>query len=374
MLEVIFDPNNYPFWILVSAIIIGTFAAILRPFSTYVAFVYPNAKFEAIGNPFINERELNRIIDSKNISDFKDTLNASKDYNISGDSIYEIQKSLDENFIETIEMMKKDSSKKMNGFYEIYTKKIDIYLVKNAIKNKLDNKKINENIIDQAILPATKEALTKMIDSEKQNLPPILKNCGFEKEIIDAITEEKIDYMRLDTAIDNHIIELIKRVKVPYNCNKAKQRFVNNILDIVNIKNVLRAKQLGYDAESIKKLTLGEGQEIATWKLKEITEADSVPQIISSLEGTSYYNALKNSIEDYDKEQSVQILENALDSHLLKLVREISTKNFVTIGPTLRFIISKEFEIKNLKIIVKGIGEDITSDIIKPLLIREASI
>ena len=374
MLDVIFDPNNYPFWIIVSSIIIGTFAAIMRPFSTYVAFVYPNAKFEAIGNPFITEKELNRIIDSKNISDFKETLNSSKDYNISGENVYEIQKSLDDNFIETIGMMKKDSSNKMKDFYEIYTKKLDIYLIKNAVKQNINDKKINENIINQAILPGTKDALKGIIDSEKQNLPNILKNYGFEKEITDIITEEKIDYMRFDTTIDKHIIELIKRVKVPYNCDKAKQKFVNHLIDLINVKNVLRAKQIGYDTESIKKLTLGEGQEIAPWKLKEITEVETVPQVISSLEGTSYYDALKNAIEDYDKEKSVQILENALDSHLLKIVSDISTQNFVTIGPTFRFIISKEFEIKNLKIIIKGIGEEITSDIIKPLLIREASI
>ena len=374
MLDVIFDPNNYPFWIIISSIIIGVFAAIMRPFSTYVAFVYTNAKFEAIGNPFLSEKELNRIIDNKNISDFKDTLNSSKDYNISGDSVYDIQKSLDDNFIETIEMMKKDSSKKMKDFYEAYTKKFDIYLIKNAVKHKLEDKEINENIIDQAVLPETMNALKKIIEFEKQNLQTILKDYGFEKEIIDIITEEKIDYMRFDTAIDKHIIELIKHVKVPYNCDKAKQRFVNHLIDIINVKNVLRAKQLGYEIDSIKKLILGEGQEIASWKLKEISETEKVPQIISSLEGTSYYNALKNAIEDYDKEGSVQILENALDGHLLKLVRDISTQNFVTIGPTFRFIISKEFEIKNLKIIVKGIGEEITSDIIKSLLIREASI
>ena len=373
MLEVIFDPNNYPFWVIISSIIIGVFAAIIRPFSTYVAFAYPNAKFEAIGNPFINEKELNRIIDSKNLSDFKDTLNSSKDYNISGDSVYEIQKSLDDNFIGTIEMMKKDSSKKMKGFYEIYTKKLDIYLIKNAVKHKIDDKEINENIINQAVLPETMDTIKRITESEKQNLPDILKNYGFEKEVIDIITEEKIDFMRFDTAIDKNIIELIKRVKVPYNCDKAKQRFVNHLTDIINVKNVLRAKQLNYDTDSIKKLILGEGQEIAPWKLKEISEIETVPQVISSLEGTSYYDALKNVIEEYDKERSVQILENALDGHLLKVVRDISTQNFVTIGPTFRFIISKEFEIKNLKIIVKSIGEEINSDIIKPLLIREAS-
>ena len=80
---------------------------------------------------------------------------------------------------------------------------------------------------------------------------------------------------------------------------------------------------------------------------------------------------MKDIIENYAKDKSVQVLENALDSNLLRLVENISTKNYVTIGPTIRFIVSKEFEIENLKIIVKGINENLSSDIIKPFLVRE---
>ena len=372
MFELIFDPYNYPFWVLVIAIIAGVIVAISRPFSTYVMFAYPNAKFEAIGNPFVTERELSRVADSRDLSGFKDALNASKDYDLSGDNTYEIQQSLDDNLIQAIEMMQKDSSKKMNDFFNTYIGKLDIYLIKNAIKNKLEDKKIDEKTIDKAILPNTKTLLQEIKDSEKQNMPELLKNYGFEKEVLEVFSEENIDYLKLDTAIDKHIIDKIKQVKVPYKCDKAKQRFANNIIDITNVKNVLRAKQLGYEEESIKKLFLGEGQEIAPWKLKEISEADSVPQVISSLEGTSCYDALKNAIEDYDKEGSVQVLENALDSHFLTLMENISTQNYVTIGPTIRFIVSKEYEIKNLKIIAKGVGERLSSDIIKSLLIKEA--
>ena len=372
MFDLIFDPYNYPFWVLVTAIIAGVIVVISRPFSTYVMFAYPNAKFEAIGNPFVTERELSRVVDSRDLSGFKDALNASKDYDLSGDNTYEIQQSLDNNLTQTIEMMQKDSSKKMNHFFNTYFEKLDIYLIKNAIKNKLENKKIDEKAIGKAILPKTKTLLQEIKDSEKQNIPELLKNYGFEKEVLEVFSEESIDYLKLDTAIDKHIIDKIKQVKVPYKCDKAKQRFVNNTIDITNVKNVLRAKQLGYDEESIKKLLLGEGQEIAPWKLKEISEADSVPQVISSLEGTSYYDPLKNAIEDYNKEGSVQVLENALDSHFLKLVGNISTQNYVTIGPSIRFIVSKEYEIQNLKIIAKGVGEGLSSDIVKSFLIKEA--
>ena len=95
--------------------------------------------------------------------------------------------------------------------------------------------------------------------------------------------------------------------------------------------------------------------------------------VISALEGTSYFNVLKDSIEQYNKEGSVQVLENALDGLLIKLVKDISLQNFLNLGPTLRFLVSKEFEIKNLKVVAKGIGENLSSDLIKDLLIKEAA-
>ena len=158
---------------------------------------------------------------------------------------------------------------------------------------------------------------------------------------------------------------------MPYKCEQGKRRFVKTLTDIINIKNVLRAKQLGYDEESCKKLFIGEGREIPPWKYNELSELESVSQIINSLEGTSYYDALKDTIEIYNKEQSVQVLETALDSLLLKHVRDISTQNYISIGPTIRFLVSKEFEIRNLKIITKGVSENISPDVIKTFLVKE---
>lgn len=372
MLETIFDPNNSIFWLLIIIIIAGAVAIISRPFSSYIKFVYPNAKFETIGNLYIKEKELNRIVDNNSLDDFKEALNSSKDYKITGENISEIQSSLDKNFFETINMMKKDSSKKMEKFFDSYIEKLDLYLLKNAIKNKLDSKDIDEKILDGAILKSTKTLILEIKNSDKNDLIGVLKTNGYNKEILALFSESKIDYIKLDTEFDKYIFEKIRNIKVPYKCDKAKNLFLNHSMDLRNIKNALRAKQLGYDSDSINKLFIGEGQEIAKWKLKEISEADSIPHIISSLEGTSYYNSLKNVIEDYNKEKSVQIFENALNCHFLKIVKNISLQNYSTIGPTIRFIISKEFEIINLKIITKGIGEDLKVDFIKSLLVKEA--
>jgi V/A-type H+-transporting ATPase subunit C len=269
--------------------------------------------------------------------------------------------------------MQEDSSKKMKNFYDAYLEKIDNHLVKNEIKNIINGIESDKTIINQAILQNTKELLNQIFDIEKENISKILKNFGYDDETIKALSDKKVDFLTIDNIIDKHIIKKFKQVKVPYKCEQAKHRFINTIIDIQNIKNILRAKQLGYEKTYYDKLFLGDGQEIAYWKFKEMTETEDVSQVISCLEGTSYYTLLKDNIENYTKEKSVQVLEKALDCHFLKLVSDISTKNYSSIGPSIRFLVSKEFEIMNLKIIAKGIAENLDSDMFKDLLVMEIS-
>jgi len=374
LLENIFDPNNYLFWILVIGVLVGIIGFVFRSILVNFAFVYPNAKFEAIGNPFLSGKELSRVFNSKDIINFKEVLNTSRDYKVTGDTTYELQRSLDQHFIQTIEMMRKDSSKKMNDFFDIYLEKLDFYLIKNILKKRMNNEKIDEKIVEESNTQTIKKFIFKLIDCKKEEIPLILKNHGFSKEIIVASSAEKVDFLTLDNAIDKYIINRFKQLKVPHNCVKAKQKFLNYFIDISNIKNVLRAKHIGYDKDACNKLFLGEGQEIADWKFKQMAETISVSEIITVLTGTSYHNPLKDMLENYNKEKSVQVLENTLDVQFLKIIRDISVENYITIGPTLRFIISKEFEIKNLKIIAKGVGEGLSTDLIQKFVITESGL
>jgi vacuolar-type H+-ATPase subunit C/Vma6 len=358
---------------LIIIVIAGAVAIISRPFSTYVKFVYPNAKFEAMGNPYITDNILTTIVDSKNLDDFKDSVNSSKNYKIEGETTSDIQESLDKAFLQIIEMMKKDSSNKMANFYHTYLEKMDMYLIKNELKNKLLGITSKEETSNRAILPETKELLQKISDADKEKLPDIVKTYGFSEDIQQSLRGDSSGFLSLDSSIDRYVINKLVEVDVPYKCNPGLQKFVKTFIDIRNIKNVLRAKQLEYDKQSCMKLFIGDGHELASWKYQELSDVDSVSQVITNLEGTSYYDSLKNSIERYNTEKSVQVLENALDCYFLKIIRDISTQNFVTIGPTIRFITSSEFEIKNLKTIAKGVGEHLPAEIIKQFLITEVN-
>lgn len=370
MLDFLFDPFNYLFWIFILIIIIGAITIIWRPFNIYVQFAYINAKVEAIGNPFLTEKELNRLIELKNITEFKDTLNTNKDYDIIGNNSNEIHMSLDDNFKKTIEQSKNDSSKKIKELFNIFYEKIDFYMIKIIIKNKLRNVSINEIELENINLQKTKRLISEIIDSEIEKISEILIKYGFDEEISNVNFTNDVDFILLDNIMDRYIINQFKNVKVPSKCINGKKDFVNRMSDIKNIKNILRAKNLGYDEKNCNKLFLGDGQEISSWKYKELSQNEDVYQIISNMEGVSYYNILKDSIEKFNQEKSTQIFEKLLDEYYLNNLKEISIQNYVHIGPILRFLISKEYEIMNLKIISKGIEEKINSDIIKNIIVK----
>ena len=371
MLEELFNPSGYSFWILIISIIVGTIAIISRPFSSYVKFVYPNAKYETMGNPYVAEKNLSILIESKNLIDFKESLTSLKDYKITGEDTFEIQKSLDELFYKTIEMMKKDCSKKMYDFYNVFIEKIDMYYVKKELRNKLDTNEVDEKSIESVIQPDIKKLIYNMKETDKDNLSHVLKDFGFNEDVEKELKNEKIDYFEIENKIDRYIIDRFFKVKVPYKCNQGKDTFIKTYLDIQNIKFLLRCKQIGFIKDICMKYFNGEGKEIAKWKYEQLADMDGVGQIISGLEGTSYYEILKNSIEEYNKEKTVQVLETRLDTLFLKILRDISIQNYTTIGPTIRFLIFKEYEIQNLKVIAKGIAEDLPKDIIKKFLILE---
>ncbi|MBN2603571.1 MAG: V-type ATPase subunit [Candidatus Thermoplasmatota archaeon] len=371
MFDVLLDPHNYPFWVLVIALIAGAIAVIARPFFAYLKFVYPNAKYEAIGNPFLRERELQKPMESKTLEDFKETINTNKDYNIQGETTKEIQQSLDKSYIQTIEMMKKDSSKKMNDFFDLFIEKNDIQILKLVLKQKIFNQTTVENISKETVLPKYKTLIENLINSSIEEIPLTIKE--FPDYIVKLFSEKEISPLKIDQVFDRYFIERFKKIKVPYKCNQAKNQFVKTLVDHYNIKNVLRAKKIGYNKEDYSFLFMGEGLEIASWKFNEIVDAEEVPEVISTLEGTSYFDSLKDSVERFTKEGTVQVLENALDAQFLSHVKNLSLKNYGTIGPTLRFIISKEFEIRNLKIISKGISEHLSSDIMKKWFVLETA-
>jgi V/A-type H+-transporting ATPase subunit C len=370
--EEVLNPSSPLFWLTILIIlgVVSTFIA--RSFKTYVKFIYPNAKFEAIGNPFIQERELTALIDTPSLEVLKDRLNTLRDYQVDGQTAAAIQQSLDQNFLRTLSMMQQDSTKNLHAFYDLYLQKMDFYLIKNEVKRILQGNK-NTLSPESALTPQTQQILEQMQNASKENVSELLSSLGFNEEVRAEVSKEQPDLQVLDVLFDKQYVDTLMDLRVPHKCEQAYYDFIKNMIDMLTIKHLLRAKQLVLPPDRCKTFYLGEGKQIARWRFEQIAEASDVLEAVTALEGTSYFPALSAKLEQYKKEKSVQVFESSVDSAFLARVKEISLHNYLTMGPSLRFLVSKEFEIKNLKVIVKGIAEHISAEIIKNNLVKEVA-
>lgn len=370
MFEALFDPNSPLLWLLILSILAGAIAVIARPFSTYVKFVYPNAKFEAMGNPYLSASILQRLAESTSLDQFLEQLNMDKDYNIEGTNAFETQQALDNQLLSFIGQMKKDSSKKMHRFYDVYYEKKDATILKVLLHNIQKHEPINT---DEYIHLITSEKLKSLIyslsDAPDESIPAIIKEYGFTEEHIQIILNEENLPLQIDAIVDAFIIQTLEKVKVPYNCKEGKHLYLARYKDILTIQHLLRAKHLNYHEKLCELLYIGEGYEIPQWKFQELSKVESVQQLIDGLEGTKYHQILKHTYEKMGELDSVQPLTTALDQIFIQLIKEISQHHYVTIGPTLRFLMSKEAEITNLKIISKGVSERLKPEMITSLCI-----
>ena len=172
-------------------------------------------------------------------------------------------------------------------------------------------------------------------------------------------------FEEIEREIDKKIINELLELNLPRHSRKAKNKFVRSMIDIMNIKSILRGRY--YGIKHIEKNIIPHGWELAEWQIDRLLKIDSISEIISLLEGTSYYPPLKEAIVDFEKE-GVVAFERALDKHLLYISSLIANENPLAIGPGIRFLIEKEFEVRNLKAISKGIEEKMTN-LVKPMVI-----
>ncbi len=367
VIEVLLDPNSAYMWILVVTLIAGAVATISRPFSSFLKFVYPTAKYEAMGNPFIAQASLQRLLESGTLQAFVEQLNTHKDYQIQGTTASEVQHHLDKVFIQTIEQMKKDNSKKMHPFYDTYLEYHDRKYVKTVLNLKRKQKHIDETLLKQPVSSKIKKIVSSLAITEQGTVPDILKSYGFPPSFFLLMQDDEID-----AGIDRFFIHRLDAVQVPYKCQKAKHLYVKRLIDIISMQQILRAKHRHMNEAACNPLFIDDGYEIPEWKFKELCKANDVSEVITLLEGTSYVSVLKY-VKDTIKITSVQPYEDALDQHMLTVIRDISTQYYTSIGPSLRFLVTKEIEITNLKIIAKGLSERMPLESIKSLLRMEAS-
>ncbi|MFQ6050297.1 MAG: ATP synthase A1 subunit C [Candidatus Hydrothermarchaeota archaeon] len=167
--------------------------------------------------------------------------------------------------------------------------------------------------------------------------------------------QESRSLLLLESALDKYYYSLLwKSVFIVSDENtRPLALFFGSEIDITNIKLLLRAKAENLLPEEIKKLLIPNGHDLHQYFLDSLSEAESVVTLINSLEGTKYGKILMDELVSYEEDGSLTPLERALDKSLVALGKDLSKRQPFGISPLLTYLMLRENDINNLKIVLR---------------------
>lgn len=371
-------PSNEAFIALVIVVlaIIGLIAyiSVIRPVLSMYPYTYPNARVRARKGRLFNDKQYTEIIESQNMEEVKNYLRGLPEYAKYIDE-YPLEKALDTQLAETYDLIARIAPDNSKEPFNFLLKKWDTRNIKSIIIAKEAGLGAEETL--NLIVPYgdLSDKLNTLVDAD--NIDEILNSLEgteYAPLLEDAVPTYKETgiLLPIEASLDKYVLEnLLRTSATPEDDNTAYvHEYVGNMVDVANIKMILRAKADGLKFEDVEPYMVSDGYQIREWKLKDLMESENVSGVVNGLEGTDYAPLLSESLTDYQETGSIESFEKALDIHVNDIAKRISQKNQFGIGPMIGYLNKKEKEIKNLKIIVRGKREQgLSASVIKEMLV-----
>lgn len=378
------NPGNIYFWILVvgiAMVIVLITKGMIKMLLVITSFMYPNAKLQAIGNDYVKTDELEALMESRR---FPDAVNAMVAKNVPIKDVSDFNEAevlLDKLNITSIEQALIDCPQSLKPLLKAYLKKYEVGMIKKALKTKLFGglKASQADQLEKNLNPVgdiTSEIIATMLETERpEEVADLFAQTLFGKELKEAIQEYDGNFQKIENLLDKHVFNELKNSieEVEPSVMVPVKQFVNQLTDVTNIKILLRSKHKKYSVEDCRSSLLPPGRALPLWKLEQMSEANDITELLTELEGTPYIVPVREAMSDYEKMRSIAPLELALDRYLLTKIVELSIQYTITAGPMIRYVVSKEYETRNLKTILRGLSEGMPDEKITPLLVTESN-
>lgn len=346
----------------------------IRPVLSMYPYTYPNARVRARTGRLLKDKQYTEILESQNIEEVKNYLRGIPEYAKYIDE-YPLEKALDTQLAETYDLIARIAPDNSKEAFQFLLKKWDIRNIKSIIIAKEAGLDMDETMNLVVPFGELSDKLVTLIDTESvEEVLNGLEGTDYAPLLEDALPlyRETGVLLPIEASLDKYLMgNLLRTAATPEDDNTAYlHEYVGNMVDINNIKIILRAKADGLKFEDIEPYMISNGYQIREWKLKDLMEAEDVSGVVNGLEGTDYAPLLSDSLNDYTQTGSIAAFEKALDEYVNETAKRISLKNQFGIGPMLGFLNKKEKEIKNLKTIVRGKREqDLSASVIKEMLV-----
>jgi len=252
---------------------------------------------------------------------------------------------------------------------QAYKVKYDIQNIKTALQNLLTGNKVkgipagivfNHGLLDELVNAAGLDEINRLLSScNLSEYAAILSQYktedGFRNEILTDTTLESRYFSNLISEGDK-VKDRTALLKVFY-----------TLIDMVNLQIVLRAVigETGTDASG--KIVAG-GYTLSERLLKELLTL-KVSDIASRIESPVYRSLTEEIITGYEKDRNISIIDELVDKTKFRIIHEMLAPRNMSPAVLIWYVILKEIEIRNVRLILKAALDNIPSENIRNYLV-----
>lgn len=306
----------------------------------------------------------NRLLTNTNLEQLASENNIQRIVSILIERGYEFDLSKRyEYYEEVLEKAEEDMYKLIKEIIEeediikIFLSENDYYNIKLFLKASIQSKECKDKLLDSGII--SKEEIILIMENKEYD--------KLDKEIKQAIIEALEQYEKIkmpyiiDSVLDKACFSNMRKLAEKLN-NKFILKYVENLIDITNIKTFFRIRKI-YKDINIFNISYIEGGKITLNTFREnINEEDENLKY----KFIGFSNTIEQAVYDYNN------LDKFCDNCIMNYIKEAKLMP-LTIEPILAYMYAKRTELKNLRIIFTGKLNNISSGKIKERL-RESYV
>ena len=323
-------------------------------------FTHAVARIRVIEKRLLDKNKVERLLESESAEDvlriLQETTYGEGINNL--ESTYEYEKVLKEELINLYYSLYKISPEK--DVIDIMSMRYDYHNIKVLIKAKALGKDLTNILIPIGTIPI--DTLKNSIANG--DLKPLGKYISDAVKHIELKFEETKDPQVVDVLLDkymfNSMLEKAKELNIDY-----ITRYVQESIDITNIKTMLRVKKQNKDGRFLEAVLIPSGT--INERIYREGLNDTLEGFIGKISRTEYSKVLSSILEEYTSSGNISSLDALYDNYIMNHAKDAKRVNFGP-EPLIAYIIAKETEIKVIRIIMVGKINKVNTEIIRERL------
>lgn len=252
-----------------------------------------------------------------------------------------------------------------------YLEKWDIWNFKVILRGKsfgMDADSIREDLVPAGKLD--QQALERLLslESEEEIIAAYGKAADviFPADLMSAY-EASRNLSELEDFLEkDHYDSLLRSIDPSSRPTRLYQDYIRKEIDIINVETILKLKAEGINGEEVMKYIIPGGKQIDKKLATQLANAETLSAAVNDLAPLDFYDDIKNAL---DETNSLRSIVAGMKKYHIRQAKTFSHLYPLSVIPIIDFMIHKENEVNNIRIIARGLNSGLDSDVIKELLV-----